>query len=525
MAGVKGESLRGALMVCGTSSDAGKSQVVTGLCRLLARRGVNVAPFKAQNMALNSYVTPSGHEIGRAQGVQALASGLDPTVEMNPILLKPTGERTSQVVVMGTPIGHFDAVRYHAEKPRLLQTVLDALATLRARHDVVILEGAGSPAEINLLDHDIVNLRVAKEAGDIPAILVGDIDRGGVFASLVGTVMLLPDPLRTLVRGFVINKFRGDPALLAPGLDDLLRITGVPTLGVLPWTYGLDLDAEDSLSLRGAQHGDPTDNGASGPLGDSLDIAVIRLPRISNFTDLDALAIEPGVSVRYVEHPGVLGDPDLVIVPGSKSTVSDLQWLRGRGLDVALARCTTVLGVCGGYQMLGHEITDPAAVESSLSGEKPGGEEPGSVDGLGLLPVSTRFESTKVTRQRRGNCMGQRVTGYEIHHGQVTGSSTGWVRLDDNYGAEPEGCVTADGAVLGTMMHGLFESDGFRSVFLTEIGRRRGKCFVPAGVSFRAAREAQFDRIADLIEAHLDLDATTRLIASAPARISKAETA
>lgn len=505
-AGLRGTALRGALMVCGTSSDAGKSHVVTGLCRLLARRGVNVAPFKAQNMALNSYVTPSGHEIGRAQGVQALAAGLDPTVEMNPILLKPTGERTSQVVVLGEPIGHFDAVGYHAEKPRLLATVLDALATLRARHDVVILEGAGSPAEINLLDHDIVNLRVAKEAGDIPAILVGDIDRGGVFASLVGTVTLLPDPLRSLVRGFVINKFRGDPALLAPGLDDLLRITGVPSLGVLPWTRGLDLDAEDSLSLRGPQHGNLLDHSPNQTLGDPLDIAVIRLPRISNFTDLDALAIEPGVSVRYVEHPSVLGDPDLVIVPGSKSTVSDLAWLRGHGLDIALARCTTVLGICGGYQMLGHGITDRSCVESDSI----------STDGLGLLPVETLFESTKVTRQRRGTCMGQPVTGYEIHHGKITGSSAGWVQFDDNYSVEREGCVTPDGAVLGTMMHGLFESDGFRAVFLTEIGRRRGKCFVPAGVSFRGEREAQFNRLADLLETHLDLDAIDRLIASAP---------
>lgn len=501
-AGLRGTGLRGALMVCGTSSDAGKSHVVTGLCRLLARRGVSVAPFKAQNMALNSYVTPSGHEIGRAQGVQALAAGLDPTVEMNPILLKPTGERTSQVVVLGEPIGHFDAAGYHAEKPRLFATVLDALATLRARHDVVVLEGAGSPAEINLLDHDIVNLRVAKEAGDIPAILVGDIDRGGVFASLVGTVTLLPDPLRSLVRGFVINKFRGDPDLLAPGLDDLLRLTGVPSLGVLPWTRGLDLDAEDSLSLQGAQRG--TMHGS--PLGDPLDIAVIHLPRISNFTDLDALAIEPGVNVRYVEHPGMLGDPDLVIVPGSKSTVSDLTWLRERGLDVALARCTTVLGICGGYQMLGHGIADHSCVESDSS----------STDGLGLLPVETLFESMKVTRQRRGTCMGQSVTGYEIHHGKVTSSSAGWVQLNDNYGVEHEGFVTPDGAVLGTMMHGLFESDGFRAVFLTEIGRRRGKCFVPAGVSFRAAREAQFDLLADLLETHVDLDAIDRLIASAP---------
>jgi adenosylcobyric acid synthase len=477
-------------MVCGTSSDAGKSHVVTGLCRLLSRRGVKVAPFKAQNMALNSFVTPSGHEIGRAQGVQALAAGVEPEVAMNPILLKPTGERTSQVVVLGKPVDHLDAVGYHERKPQLLATVLDALADLRSRFDVVICEGAGSPAEINLLDHDIVNLRIAAEA-QLPAVVVGDIDRGGVFASLYGTVALLPDRYRRLVKGFIINKFRGDPALLTDGLRDLEDRTGVPTLGVLPFLHDVALDAEDSLALDG-----PRPTSTRGPVADALDVAAIRFPRLSNFTDLDALAIEPGVSVRLVTDAGSLGDPDLVVLPGTKATVADFEWLRGRGLDRAIGeRDTLVLGVCGGYQMLGRRIVDN--VESGR----------GEVDGLGWLDVETVFDAAKVTRQRRGHAMGQRVTGYEIHHGRTTlgSAAEGWVHLDDVHGAEDDGAVDPDARALGTSLHGLFEEDGFRATFLTEVGRRRDKTFVPAGVSFGGARQAQFDRLADVIEANVDL--------------------
>jgi adenosylcobyric acid synthase len=475
-------------MVCGTTSDAGKSRVVTGLCRALHRRGVSVAPFKAQNMALNSYVTPSGHEIGRAQGVQALAAGLEPEVDMNPILLKPTGDRTSQVVVLGQPVAHLDAVGYHAAKPELRGIVLAAFERLRARFDVVLMEGAGSPAEINLLDHDLVNLWMAEAAG-AAAVVVGDIDRGGVFASLYGTVALLPDHLRRLVRGFVINKFRGDPVLLVPGLAELEARTGVPTLGVLPFTEGLDLDAEDSLALQSPAPG----------AGGGLDVAVVRLPRISNFTDFDALALEPGVSLRYVEHASALGDPDLAVLPGTKATVADLAWLRGRGFPDALARCPFVFGICGGYQMLGTGIDDE--VESGR----------GQVDGLGWLDVQTRFEPAKVTRQRKGSALGHAVTGYQIHHGR-TRSSQPWIHLDDVWGAEGDGAASPDGRVQGTTLHGLFESDGFRGAFLAEVARRRGKSFVPSGVSFRAAREAQFDRLADLCEAHLDLPALERLI-------------
>lgn len=509
-------------MVCGTASDVGKSHVVTGLCRLLARRGVRVAPFKAQNMALNSWVTASGHEIGRAQGVQAVAARAEPEVAMNPVLLKPTGERTSQVVVMGRPVAHLDAAAFQGEKPRLLEVVLDALADLRSRYDVVVCEGAGSPAEINLAD--IVNLAVAARAG-LPALVVGDIDRGGVFAALLGTVELLAAQHRRLVKGFVVNKLRGDPALLGPGLAELERRCRVPTLGVLPFLHDLALDAEDSLALDGAR---PRPSGP--PAGDALDVAVLRLPRMANFTDLDALAIEPGVSVRLVADAAALGDPDLVVLPGSKATVADLAWLQGRGLDRALlqarARGSVILGICGGYQMLGRTILDD--IESAL----------GKVDGFAWLDVVTSFGPLKVTRQRRGRARlpgaggsadlpaggdrggagpgaGLQVSGYEIRHGrpEVGPASQPWIELDDAYGVEAEGAVDAGGGVLGTSLHGLFEEDGFRGAFLAEVGRRRGRDFVPAGVSFAAARETQIDRLADLVEAHLDLEALQVIIA------------
>jgi adenosylcobyric acid synthase len=495
--------LQGALMVCGTTSDAGKSRVVTGLCRALARRGVRVAPFKAQNMALNSFVTRSGHEIGRAQGVQALAAGVEPEVDMNPILLKPSSDRTSQVILLGEPVGHLDAAAYHATKPALRDTVLAALDRLRARFDVVVLEGAGSPAEINLLDGDLVNLWLADAAG-IPAVVVGDIDRGGVFASLFGTVALLPDHLRSCVQAFVINKFRGDPSLLAPGLADLEARTGIPTLGVLPWVDGLHLDAEDSLALRQpwGVAGDAAGTGI-------LDVCVVRFPRISNFTDIDALALEPDVSVRYVSHATAIGDPDLLILPGTKATVADLAWLRARGFEAALrARpsTTTVLGICGGYQMLGRRIDDP--IESGA----------GAVDGLAMLPAETRFEPTKVTRPRAGSAVlpgvaRQPVTGYQIHHGRTT-SEAPWIALGDDWGTGPEGAVRGDASILGTSLHGLFECDGFRSAFLGAVAARRGKPFAPSGLSFTQARQAQFDGLADLVEAHLDMGALEKIIAA-----------
>jgi adenosylcobyric acid synthase len=495
--------MQGGLMVCGTGSDVGKSRIVGGLCRVLVRRGVRVAPFKAQNMALNSFVTPDGHEIGRAQGIQAVAARVPAEVAMNPILLKPSSDQTSQVVVEGRPIGHLSAAEYHDLKPSLLETVLASLADLRSRFDVVIAEGAGSPTEINLLDHDIVNLRIAAEA-DLPAIVVGDIDRGGVFASLYGTVALLPDEYRSLVRGFLINKFRGDRALLGDGMADLEARCGVPTLGVLPWVDGLTLDAEDSLALRAPLR---DGGGAEAARADPLDVAVVRFPRLSNFTDLDALALEPGVTVRFVSSAGELGWPDLIVLPGTKATIDDLEWLRERGLDDAVVaageRDALVLGVCGGYQMLGREIVDE--VESGA----------GAVKGLGLLDVTTVFAADKTTRQRAGMAMGQRVSGYEIHHGVTErgSGSVGWIHLTDAAESEDEGAIDlVDAHVLGTSLHGLFENDSFRAEFLAEVGRRAGKTFVPARVSFAAAREAQIDRMADILEQHADLDSVFALI-------------
>ncbi len=516
------DGLRGAVMVCGTGSDVGKSHVVTGLCRLLARSGVTVAPFKAQNMALNSFVTSAGHEIGRAQGVQALAAGVEAEVAMNPILLKPTGERTSQVIVNGRPIGELAAAEYHELKPELLPIVVDALGDLRRRFDVVVIEGAGSPAEINLLDRDIVNLRLAAQAG-VPAVVVGDIDRGGVFAALYGTVALLPDDLGKLIRGFIINKFRGDPALLGDGLTTLEDRCGVPTLGVLPFVADVALDAEDSLALDGHR---PRSSGPA--VADDLDVAVLRFPRLSNVTDLDALAIEAGVSVRLVERPEALGAPDLVVLPGTKATVVDLAWMRSSGLASAVAARmragSVILGICGGYQMLGRHITDE--VESGR----------GTVDGLGWLDVATTFEAEKITRVRHGTALGAAITGYEIHHGRTRGPAPAWLTLarggpgeagdvrvgdvrTDGAGVEAEGAVNrssvADATVFGTSLHGLFEGDAVRTSFLGYVARRRGKRFVAAGVSFAEARQDQCNRLADLVQDHLDLDAVAEVIASA----------
>lgn len=481
--------MKGALMVCGTASHVGKTAVVAGLCRVLARQGVRVAPFKAQNMALNSGVTPAGHELARAQMAQAMAAGVEPEVAMGPILLKPTSERASQVMVMGRPWGVLDAAAYQMAKADLLPVVLDALAGLRERFDVVVAEGAGSPAEPNLADGDLVNLGLAVRAG-LPAIVVGDIDRGGVFAALYGTVALLPRERRAMVRGLVVNKFRGDPGLLGDAPADLERRTGVHVLGVVPWVRDLSIDAEDSLSLPAAGTATATPGGA-------LDVAAVRFPHISNFTDLDALAVEPGVSVRFVDRASALGRPDLVVLPGTKTTSADLAWMRATGLDraVAVARDggATVLGLCGGYQMLGRAIHEDGA----------------AVEGLGCLPVTTTFQPDKVTRPRRGTALGQRVCGYQIHHGVVTRvNGDGWIALDDAWGAESEGAADPARHTWGTTLHGLLEEDGFRAAFLGLVSPG----WQPSGVSFGAARQAQVDRLADVLEASLDLAAIEAIV-------------
>ncbi|HKE99425.1 MAG TPA: cobyric acid synthase [Actinomycetes bacterium] len=489
--------MRGALLVAGTGSDAGKSVVVAGICRWLARQGIKVAPFKAQNMALNSAVTPGGAEIARAQAVQAAAAGVDAEAAMNPVLLKPSGERSSQVVVMGRPAGTEDARSYQERKAELLRVVLAALADLRARFDVVVCEGAGSPAEINLRAHDLANMGLARAAG-LPAVVVGDIDRGGVFAALYGTLALLEPADQALVAGFLVNRFRGDASILRPGLDQLAGLTGRPVLGVLPHVAGLELDAEDSLAL------DAPRPAPAAPLGrDGLTVAVVRLPWISNVTDADALACEPGVSVRVTEDPLEVERADLAVLPGTKATVAALDRVRALGLDQVLARRAAqgapVLGVCGGYQLLGRELVDH--VESGR----------GRVEGLGLLPARTVFAAGKLLARPSGRCPllgGEPAAGYEVHHGRtrVEGAEPLLVRA----GGEPDGCVR--GAVLGTSWHGLLEGDGLRRALLAWVARRRGRAFVPGRVSFAQARERRLDTLGDLIAGHADTAALTGLL-------------
>jgi adenosylcobyric acid synthase len=483
------------LLVAGTTSDAGKSVLVAGLCRWLARAGVKVAPFKAQNMSNNSVVAPDGGEIGRAQAVQAAACGLEPSVRFNPVLLKPGSDRSAQVVVLGQVRGTVSAFGYAERKAALLTVVVDTLAGLRAEHEVVICEGAGSPAEINLRATDIANMGLARAAG-LPVLVVGDIDRGGVLAHLFGTLALLSAADQALVAAFVINKFRGDPALLEPGLRRLRALTGRATLGVLPFDERLWLDAEDSLSyLADGVVGRPPP-----PVGRRwLRVAVPRLPRISNATDVDALACEPGVAVRYVTEPSRLTDVDLVVLPGSKSTVADLDWLRRTGLaDGVRAHAAAgrpVLGICGGYQMLARRITD--LVESGR----------GAVAGLGLLDCEVEFEPAKHLARPSGVALGHPVHGYEIHHGRVVRSADPAL-IDGVEGSDA-------GNVLGTHWHGLLENDGFRRALLAR--------FAPPGfrpaedTCFARVRAAQLDLLGDLVERHLDTDAVSRLIeAGAP---------
>ena len=495
----------GGLLVAGATSDAGKSVLTAGICRWLHRHGVNVAPFKAQNMSNNSAVVvgPDGRggEIGRAQAMQAAACGLAPDLRFNPVLLKPGSDLSSQVVLLGEAVDTVDAGNFRSLRPRLAETAFAALAELRSEYDVVICEGAGSPAEINLRDTDYVNMGLARQA-NLPTIVVADIDRGGVFASLFGTLALLEAADQALVSGFVINKFRGDLTLLQPGLDMLHRVTGRPTYGVLPWNVDLWLDAEDSLAY-GRVLGRP-----AAPYGTERLLALLAdVP--PNATDVEALATEPGVRVRLTVEPSELAAADLVVLPGTKSTVEDLAWLRRTGLaDAVLAHAAAgrpVLGLCGGFQMLGRAIHDE--VESRR----------GTVEGFGLLPIEITFRDGKTVTRSAGTAFGTvPVRGYEIHHGYVS-------RADPNL---PPFITYADGAgegavaghVFGTHWHGAFESDGFRRRFLGEVARLAGRHgFRPApDTSFAAARERTLDLLGDLVEEHLDTDALWRLIEYGP---------
>jgi adenosylcobyric acid synthase len=502
--------MTGGLLVAGTHSDAGKSVITAGICRWLRRRGVSVAPFKAQNMSNNSAVVVDrfgvGGEIGRAQAMQAAACGLEPDVRFNPVLLKPGSDRTSQVVLRGRSVGHIEAAGLGGLRPRLAEAAFTALAELRREYDVVICEGAGSPAEINLRGYDFVNLGLAREA-ELPVVVVGDIDRGGVFAALFGTVAVLEPADQALVAGFVVNRFRGDADLLRPGLDMLRTLTGRPVYGVLPFNVDLWLDGEDSLAY-GRVLGRP------GPARGSqwLRVAVVRLPRISNATDAEALAAEPGVRVRLTVEPAELDEADLVVLPGSKSTVDDLAWLRETGLAGAVTRHAAagrpVLGLCGGFQMLGECIDDE--VESRR----------GSVAGLGLLPVEVRFAAEKTVRRAAGTASERfgrvPVAGYEIHHGVVSRVADGVGPLLRDADGTGEGVAAAN--VFGTHWHGAFESDGFRRAFLTEAARLAGRSgfLVAPDTRFGAARERMLDVLGDLVEEHVDTEALWRLIETGP---------
>ncbi|MDA0302168.1 MAG: cobyric acid synthase [Chloroflexi bacterium] len=487
-------------MVVGTASSVGKSVLVTALCRIFRQDGVRVAPFKAQNMSNNADVTPDGLEIGRAQSEQAAAAGLVPRVEMNPVLLKPQGDRTSQVVLNGRPAGILTSADFD-RRGELWPHVTRALDTLREEYELVVAEGAGSPAEPNLYARDIVNMAVARYA-HATTLLVGDIDRGGVFAHFVGTLALLPPEDRALVRGLVINRFRGDPALLDPAIRDVEERTGVPVAGVIPWIDRLNVAQEDAVVLeRGASRA--SEAGA-------FEVAVIQLPRIANFDDFDPLAAEPGVRVRYVDRPENLGTPALVVIPGTKATIADLDWLRAQGLDRALrahvGRGGAVLGVCGGMQMLGERLLDPDGVEA------PAGS---ATEGLGLLPLETTFVAEKTTRRASGHIAagrghwsavrGYSVEGYEIHMGRTAATSAALdplLRLDGDDGClHDDGAVSLDGRVAGTYLHGLFASDAFRRTLLRSLGWRDD------GVAGREAdrREREFDRLAGVVREHLDL--------------------
>ncbi|MFB8006568.1 cobyric acid synthase [Nocardia sp. NPDC056000] len=510
--------MKGALLIAGTTSDAGKSVVVAGLCRMLARRGMRVAPFKAQNMSNNSVVTLDGGEIGRAQALQARACGLEPSVRFNPVLLKPGSDRRSQLVVRGKAIDTVGAKDYFRHRTELRAIVAEELASLRAEFDVVICEGAGSPAEINLRATDLANMGLAR-AADLPVLLVGDIDRGGVLAHLFGTVAILEPEDQQLISGYIINKFRGDVDLLRPGLDQLTELTGRPTLGVIPFAEDLWIDAEDSLGTIA----DAPVGRSQPPLGrDWLTVAAIRLPRISNSTDVEALACEPGVSVRWVTDPSRLAGADLVVLPGSKSTVGDLEWLRRTGIAAALQERATrggpILGICGGYQMLARTIDD--RVESAA----------GTVEGLGLLDLDIEFADPKVLRRSTGHALGYGSTdsgvsdetdirpiaetaaipvhGYEIHHGRVRhNGDRPWLELD----GVPEGSVR--GAIWGTHLHGALESDEFRRAFLRDVASHSTADFIVAeNISVAQVRATQLDLLADLMEKYLDLPALERLI-------------
>jgi adenosylcobyric acid synthase len=494
------------LMVQGSSSSAGKSLLVTALCRIYARRVVRVAPFKAQNMSNNAAVCPDGSEIGRAQALQAAAARVEPATDMNPVLIKPEADARSQVVVMGRPWRTLSAGEYYRNKDFLWGQVTASLDRLRAAHELVIVEGAGSAAELNLRQGDLVNMAVARYARS-PVLLVGDIDRGGIFAQLLGTLWLLEPEERALVRGVVVNKFRGDPALFADGVHILEEKGNVPVLGVIPYLKELYLPDEDAVAVE------TLPPPAAAP-PDGIDIAVLGLPRIANFDDFDPLWAEAGVHVRYVATTHELGRPKAVIIPGTKSTVADLDWLRRSGLAQAVMEFTrqggSAVGICGGYQMLGESIHDPGHVESQAEG----------VPGLGLLPVATQFLSEKATYQARASIHnaagwlspleGQTLEGYEIHMGETRGGRA-WLEIVSRNSREvhvPDGAISADGRIWGCYLHGIFANEAFRHAWLGSLGWQAAE----HATSQAGLLDRSLEALADAVEQALDMDRLEQIV-------------
>lgn len=492
-----GERRAKAFMVLGTGSDVGKSLVTAALCRYLARLGIAVAPFKAQNMSLNSAVTPDGKEIGRAQALQAEAAGIAPSVDMNPVLLKPSSTDGAQVVLHGERFGTVHAADYRGRnRERFWPAVLESYERLAAEYDAIVLEGAGSPAEINLREGDIVNMAMA-HAADARCMLVGDIDRGGVFAAIYGTLALLDDLDRARIDGFTINKFRGDRSLLEPGIREIERRCERRCFGVLPYLPGLQLDEEDSLALDRRRLGAPW--GARRE-DERLRIAVLSYPYLSNFTDFEPLAAEPSVDLRYTDRFEDVANADLAILPGSKNTIADLQWLRARRLDEALRHAGHILGICGGMQMLGRRIEDPHAVEAG-----------GKHEGLGLLALSTTMLQEKITRQVSGAhaATGAPIRGYEIHVGEseYDAASLPFAEIHD-LGASNvrrDGARSEDGFVAGTYMHGLFDDDRFRHEYLGRLHASLGRAPAAQWFFVQRERERSLDRLADMVASELDL--------------------
>ena len=525
------------LLVAGTTSDAGKSLLTAGICRWLRREGVSVAPFKSQNMSNNSMVCPDGAEIGRAQWVQALACRVVPEAAMNPVLLKPGTDRRSHIVLMGRPAGQLRSREWSTGRRELAQAAYAAYADLASRFDVVISEGAGSIAEVNLREGDYVNLGLAR-AVDLPVVVVGDIDRGGVLAAMYGSWALLDEADRGHLAGWIVNKFRGDVDLLRPGLDIIESRTGLPVFGVVPYLREVWLDGEDALTLgawqaRGLESGsavsmasDSDSDSGQATTPAQLRVSVVAFPRLSNATDIDALAAEEGVQVDLVDRPGALEEPDLIVLPGSRATLSDLEWLRERGLGEAVLaaarRGVPIVGICGGYQMLASRILDDEGIEAPT---------PTRADGLGLLPIDVAFEAAKHTSVVTGEWRGESVEGYEIHHGVAhvrPGAAVGRPVPEFRDGGRParDGIAPSPesvlepfldgwqvGGVWGTTWHGAFENDGFRRAFLTGVAERTGSAWRPGATpGFRARREEMLERLADAVVEHLDTDALRRLL-------------